>query len=318
MWSARRASRPRPPSSSWPGPPPALVLLDAHLPPLAGLSVLGAIRADPRISPCASISMSTRSCVRPGPRQRHIRLPDQEPELASILVDLALGDDAERRDMSDFDAPPSRAGRARRLRRRRRDGRRPTAREGRSRSSCVPSALSTSTNHHIVDEPLTVAKAQADSTRASSVARKNGSNMSAPPRGDAGPVSRTTDARLQPRSGPPRRPRAPGDPSAPYFTLVHHVPHHDAQIVSRHRTAETCKTGSAHGARRAPRPRSPPRPPPSTSATAPATSARTSAAGSAPDCENSGSRRSSRAAASPPPPRARAHAEEGPRAARRA
>ena len=70
------------------GPPPALVLLDAHLPRLAGLSVLGAIRADPRIAPVRVISMSTDPCVRPEPATPHVRLPDQEPELASILVDL--------------------------------------------------------------------------------------------------------------------------------------------------------------------------------------------------------------------------------------
>jgi CheY-like chemotaxis protein len=67
---------------------PGLVLLDAQLPAVAGSSVLAAIRSDPRLASLRVVSMSTDLCVQPEPAAAHVRLPDQEPELATILHDL--------------------------------------------------------------------------------------------------------------------------------------------------------------------------------------------------------------------------------------
>ncbi len=70
------------------GPLPALVLLDTHLPKLCGLSVLTAIRADPGLATVPVVSMSTDPAIRPEDVAAHVRLPEEVPQLAAILIGL--------------------------------------------------------------------------------------------------------------------------------------------------------------------------------------------------------------------------------------
>ncbi len=69
-------------------PLPALVLLDTHLPRLSGLSVLTAIRADPKLATVRVVSMSTDPATRPEAVAAHVRLPEEVPRLAAVLLGL--------------------------------------------------------------------------------------------------------------------------------------------------------------------------------------------------------------------------------------